>query len=68
MQKFHKTRNAQRRRYYHKTAVYERSYWTPEQDKMILEHDLTDTELSAIVGHSVSAIQARRHRLKHSDK
>lgn len=31
---------------------------------MVLEHSMTDTELSAVIGHSVKAIQERRHRLK----
>ena len=66
--KFLKTRNAQRQRYYSKTAVYEPSYWTPEQDQLVLEHAITDTELSAKIGHSVSAIQNRRCKLKKAIK
>ena len=64
MEKFKKTRNAQRQRYYSKTAIYGHSQWTYEQDKMVLEHKITDTELSVIIGHSVNAIQKRRCRLK----
>ena len=64
MEKFKKTRNAQKKRYYSKTAIYGRSQWTSEQDKMVLEPMITDTELSVIIGHSVSAIQKRRWRLK----
>lgn len=64
MQKFRKTTNAQKKRYYSKTEFYGPSTWTVEQDKMVLEHLITDTELSKIIRHSVKAIQVRRCRLK----
>ena len=49
MQKFRKTTNAQNKRYYGKTEFYGPSNWTVEQDKMVLEHLITDTELSKII-------------------
>ena len=64
MEKFKKTRNAQRKKYYSKTAIYGHRQWTSEQDKMVLEHKITDTELSVIISHSVGAIQNRRCNLK----
>lgn len=64
MGKFLRTRNSQRNRYYAKTAIYEPSCWTSDQDKLVLEHSVTDHELSALIGHSVKAIQVRRCRLK----
>ena len=64
MEKFLKTRNAQRQRYYNQTAIYKPSQWTFEQDMMVLEHILPDSELSAKINHSVRAIQIRRCRLK----
>lgn len=64
MEKFRKTRNSQRKGYYDKTAKYAPSPWTLEQDKKVLEHSITDTELSEIIGHSVKAIQNRRLKLK----
>ena len=64
MDKFSKTRRAQKNRYYSKTAVYEPSCWTAEQDALVLEHSISDSELSALIGHSVNAIQVRRSRLK----
>ena len=64
MEKFLKTRNAQRQKYYDKTAIYEPSHWTIEQDKMVLEHTIPDSELSPKIKHSVRAIQHRRCRLK----
>lgn len=64
MEKFLKTRNAQRQRYYNQTAIYKPSHWTFEQDMMVLEHTIPDSELSAKIHHSVRAIQHRRCRLK----
>ena len=64
MEKFLRTRNAQRNRYYAKTAIYEPNSWTSDQDKLVLEHNITDFELSALIGHSVRAIQIRRCKLK----
>ena len=64
MQKFRKTTNAQKKRYYSKTGSYGPSTWTVEQDKMVLEHLISDTELSKIIHHSVKAIQVRRCKLK----
>ena len=65
MEKFKKTRTAQRIRYYAKTNIYKPSSWLPEHDKMVLEHTIADSELSAIIQHSVRAIQSRRYVLKH---
>ena len=64
MEKLRNTRNSQRKRYYDKTATYAPIPWTLEQDKAVLEHSITDTELSKIIKHSVCAIQIRRSRLK----
>ena len=64
MRKFTKTRTEQRKRYYDKTAIYEPSLWTPEQEELVLNHDIPDSELSAIIHHSVRAIQSRRYVLK----
>lgn len=66
MEKFRKTRNAQRKRYYKKTSKYGRRRWTEEEDKLVLAHDITDTELSNAIKRSVSAIQNRRYKLKKS--
>lgn len=64
MEKFRNTWNIQKRRYYAKTAVYPPNPWLPEHDKAVLEHSITDTELSKLIGHSVEAIQVRRCKLK----
>ena len=68
MEKFLKTRNAQRQRYYSQTAIYKPSRWTCEQDTMVLDHTIPDSELSSIIKHSVRAIQLRRCRLKKAIK
>lgn len=62
--KCREARNRQRKRYYDKTAIYGKRPWTPEQDKMVLNHDITDYELSKIIHHSMRAIQKRRCTLK----
>lgn len=51
-------------KYYAKTAIYSHSYYTPEEDRLILAHEITDTELSKKIKHSVKSIQIRRSRLK----
>ena len=51
-----------------KTKFHCSNVWTAEQDKMVLEHLITDTELSKIIQHSVKAIQVRRCRLKKKNK
>lgn len=38
--------------------------WTEEEEEMVLRHDIPDSQLSMIIGHSVAAIQIRRSRLK----
>lgn len=68
MEKFTKTRNSQRQRYYEKTAKYPPNFWTQDQDEKVLKHDIPDSELSAIIHHSVKAIQIRRSRLKKAQK
>ena len=61
--KWLKTSNNQKRRYYSRTQCGSHP-WTFKQDMMVLEHNMPDRELSALIGHSVQAIQDRRYRLK----
>lgn len=65
---YKQTRNAQRKRYYKKTARYERKFWTDEEDALVLKHDIPDMELSKKICRSVQAIQGRRHKLKKNMK
>ena len=57
-------RNKQRQRNYARSANYGHNEWTHEEDSMVLEHSISDRELSEIIHHSVQAIQVRRCRLK----
>lgn len=66
MKRFRKTCNTQSRRYYAKTAIYEKRPWTDEEDEKVLAHTVSDTELSSDIRRSVKAIQLRRSRLKKS--
>lgn len=64
MEKYRKTRNACKRRYYRKTQKGgARRRWTKEEDAIVLEHAHTDTEISEMIGRSVCSIQVRRSRL-----
>lgn len=62
--KYKQTRNAQRKRYYKKTANYEKRSWTEEENKRVLDHNISDTELSSEIKRSVQSIQIQRSRLK----
>ena len=63
------TRNAQRLRYYQKTQLYSgRRTWTKEEDKAVLEHSITDTELSYAIHRSVQSIHTRRYNLKKNNR
>lgn len=61
--KWRQTTQAQKKRYYKKTAIYGKVNWTVQHEKMVLEHEIPDSELSKKIGHSVQAIQTRRSRL-----
>lgn len=58
------TRNRQRQRNYAKTAIYEPKEWTLKEDALVLEHSMTDTEMSMKLERSVQSIQTRRCKLK----
>ena len=63
-EKCRKTRNRQRQRNYAKTAIYPPKEWAEEDDALVLEHKMSDRELSKLIEHSVQAIQVHRSRLK----
>lgn len=64
MEKYKAYKRRVTKKYYDKTATYEKIKWTPEQEELVLKHEITDTQLSNLIGHSVKAIQVRRSRLK----
>ena len=57
-----------KKKYYRKTALYRPSRYTAKQCEMILEHSITDAELSKLIHHSVQSIQVKRSRLLKSMK
>ena len=64
MDKFRAYRNRHKKKYYDKTATYEPVAWTQAQEEMVLKHEIPDSQLSGLIGHSVNAIQKRRWLLK----
>ncbi len=62
--KFKDNRSKYNKQYYARTRRYGYSKWTEEMDKIVLEHNITDTEISKLINKSVMAIQVRRCRLK----
>ncbi|MCD7846917.1 MAG: hypothetical protein LUG49_02620 [Oscillospiraceae bacterium] len=57
-----------KKRYYGKTAnKYPKRAWTPEEEKMVLEHSIPDSELSQKIGRSLKGIQEKRRRLKNAE-
>lgn len=63
-EKYRQYKNRTFRKYYGKTAIYPSHRYTDDEDELILKHEMTDHELSNLIGHSVKSIQIRRHRLK----
>jgi hypothetical protein len=63
-EKLRKTRNAQNKRYFSKTAIYKPRRWTDIEDVIVLEHKNTDMQISKQIERSVKAIQVRRVKLK----
>lgn len=57
-------RHEEHKRYYAKTAFkYERRRWTEAEDKLVLGHEVPDSELSPVIRRSLKAISNRRWRL-----
>ena len=65
-EKYRRYHNGCNRRYYKKTenAPNKGMLWTDGDIVMILERKHSDTELSAMIGRSVRAIQMKRSKLK----
>lgn len=66
LSKYRNTRKQQKRRYRMRTGscLYQPKAWTESEDKLVMKHDISDVELSALLERSVQAIQIRRCRLK----
>ena len=67
LEKWRKTKKLQQKRYYDKhakCAINSRERYTEEEIEMILNHEISDVELSKKIGRSVKAIQIKRCKLK----
>jgi len=66
MEKYHDIAKRWKKGYRKRTGSdrYIPREWSPEDDKLILEHKIPDRELSEQIQRSVTAIQVRRCRLK----
>lgn len=61
----HETRRYWHRRYYAKTAfLYKPRPWSEEEDRLVLTHEIPDSELSVRIERSMKSISNRRWRLK----
>ena len=62
---------SQKKKYYEQTlqnAVNNKKPYTQEEIDMILEHKLSDRELSVLLGRSMKAIQKKRYQEKNKNK
>ena len=59
-----------RKKYYSKTAFSpaHKTRWTKNEEQLVLDHTITDNELSKILCKSVASIQMKRIRLKNNNK
>ena len=64
MQKFKKTKREQQKRYYQKTqnAQNNNKPWSDTEIEMIMAKEVSDRELSKLLGRSMRAILAKRYK------
>ena len=69
LEKWRKSCENQRKRYYAKTTDAENKSqpYSVREIELILQHDITDTQLSKMIGRSVKAIQVKRAKLNKED-
>lgn len=69
LEKWRKSCENQRKRYYAKTTDAENKNkpYSDREIELILQHDITDTQLSKMIGRSVKAIQVKRAKLNKED-
>lgn len=65
MDRFRRTANAQRKRYYARTANAKNGHqrWTEKEIEIVMAHEKPDREISAEIGRSVQAIQVMRSKM-----
>ena len=66
MERYREIRNNWKKGYRKRTGSdkYIPREWEQLEDRLVLEHKITDRELSELLNRSVTAIQVRRSRLK----
>ena len=67
--KYYATKRRHKKEYYSRTAFADnfKKKYSLEEIRMILEHQMTDMELSKRLGRSVKSIQSTRARYKDSE-
>lgn len=70
LDRYKKTKREQAKRHRAKygAGVYEKREWSPLEDSMVIEHNISDAELGEKLGRSQNAIQVRRSRLRNALK
>lgn len=66
MNKWRNTLTNYNREYYRRTAKYAPRNWTDEEIEMIMKKEMSDRELSEMLGRSMKSILLKRHRVKKS--
>lgn len=66
MERYRETKGKYYSRYYKATENARNSgkCWTAAEDKLVIEHSISDRELSKTIGRSMKAILVRRAKLK----
>lgn len=67
-EKYRAYKNRYYRKYYRKTAIYEKRHYTLEEENLVLAHEVSDHQLSDLIHHSVMSIQSKRSRLRKGKK
>ena len=65
LDKWREARNRSRKKNYGKTA-YAPNYkkaWTTKEIEVVMKHEVTDFEISQLIGRSVASIQQKRYQL-----
>lgn len=70
LDRYKKTKREQAKRHRAKygAGAYEKHEWSPLEDSMVLEHNISDAKLGEKLGRSQNAIQVRRSRLRNALK
>ncbi|MCD8107377.1 MAG: hypothetical protein LUE20_05375 [Oscillospiraceae bacterium] len=67
-ERYRRQKRMSHKRYYGKTAnLYPRHAWTEEEERLVMEHSIPDSELSEKIGRSLKGIQEKRRRLKNAE-